>query len=1045
MAYIGVADASVYFGAVVAINAAGDRIAMGMPFGDIGASNSGTVYVVHSDNGLFPGTGGGAGTLNLITTFCNAAFSGSGSTQTMGWSLSFNAAGDRLAIGGGGTLTTYNGWVWLVDFNYLTRLWPGGATGVALSSSNSFIYKAESTTNSNNFGRSISLNAKGDRLAVGAYVWNNTYVGAVYIIDYDYTIGNWPGTNGIAITSADWTRRYNPPTSEEPRYGRGVALNAVGDRLIVGAPAYDTTLTDTGAIYVYDQVDGIWPSDINGYSYLYEGAAAGDFLGGCVAINAVGDRFAGGAVHIGTFDGLTAITSIIGAADTYGSNAGYVALFSYNTPLGIKECRALANTNGVTLAGGKGTQNIFATSNDGITWTNSVNEGRPLYSGGQGYGLVQAFLGTIPQVAEQFGFSIALNAAGDRLVVGAVANTTNDGKVYCYNYVSEQGWIPDGYTPALNNVADENFGYCLTLNAAGDRLVVGANVNSSGSGKVYSYNYVSGQGWILTQSFNGVSGESNFGQTVALNAAGDRLVVAAYFSIKGRLYCYNYTGTQWIPDPYTPIITNGINEYLGKSFVLNAAGDRLVVGAYLNSTSVQSTALGKVYYYNYISGQGWILKQSLVGLVAGDNLGFSIALNATGERLVVGACCFIYDALINGKVYCYNYVNGQWVADTNTPTRSADGSLEQFGYSVALNAAGDRLVVGAVCNDIGATNAGKVYSYNYVSGSGWTADTLASFQGTNIYNTPLVGEQFGYSVALNAPGDRLAVGAYVNNSGVASGGRVYFFQEKLNTRFCNAVAGNANLFVAGGGPTTSGSSTLAWSDDSGASWNNSYNGTSIYPFAGGICYAVGWNGSKWIAGGLGTNPLAYSFDGKTWQQSSNGASLFTQINGVTWNGTYWLAVGVNSGTARIAYSSNGITWTAIPTSYSINTPKAIAGRRVTPNTGGNGGDVVADRLSAAALAQTFGFSQQWYDVTAQRALGVTYSNTTGKPIMVNVSVTLNNADTGIYVNNILVSRSFYTFNQVAVLLTAIVPPNGTYALIQITLNPPTIPNWAELR
>jgi hypothetical protein len=818
----------------------------------------------------------------------------------------------------------------------------------------------------------------------------------------------------------------------------------VGDRLIVGAPGYDTTLTDTGAIYVYDQVDGIWPSDINDQSYFYTGAAAGDFLGGCVAINAVGDRFAGGAVHIGDYND---ITTIIGAADTYGTNAGYVALFSANMPLGVKECRALANTNGVSLAAGRGTQNIFAASNDGITWTNSVNEGRPLYSGGQGYGLVQAFLGTIPQVAEKFGDSVALNAAGDRLVVGANANSSNSGKVYCYNYVSGQGWTPDAYTPSFQgDGTTELFGNSVALNAAGDRLVVGAYANDTGGtnvGKVYCYNYVSGQGWVsLHQTLSPGATTENFGISVALNAAGDRLVVGAYgnSSNVGKVYCYNYVNGQWIPDPNTPNkIGDGTVEFFGQSVALNAAGDRLVVGAYANDTG--GTNVGKVYCYNYVSGSGWLFAQTFQGTpLAGENFGWSVALNAVGDRLVVGA----YGNSSNvGKVYCYNYVNGQWIPDPNTPSFPGDGTAEFFGTSVALNAAGDRLVVGAFSNNTGATNAGKVYSYNYVSGSGWTADTLASFQGTNIYNTPLVGEQFGSSVALNAAGDRLAVGAPANHSGVASGGRVYFFQEKLNTRFCNAVAGNANLFVAGGGPTTSGISTLAWSDDSGASWNNCYDCSSTYPFAGGICYAIGWNGSKWIAGGLGTNsfgyntnPLAYSFDGKTWQQSSNGASLFTQINGVTWNGTYWLAVGVNSGTARIAYSSNGITWTAIPTSYSINTPKAIAGRRVTPNTGGGGGDVVADRLSASLttsiLAQTLGFSQQWYDVTAERAAGVTYYNTTGRPIMVNVIIRALNNGTGtdynlLFVNNITVNQFLnHNTNRVVTAMTVIVQPNHSY-------------------
>ena len=227
---------------------------------------------------------------------------------------------------------------------------------------------------------------------------------------------------------------------------------------------------------------------------------------------------------------------------------------------------------------------------------------------------------------------------------------------------------------------------------------------------------------------------------------------------------------------------------------------------------------------------------------------------------------------------------------------------------------------------------------------------------------------------------------------------------------CNAVAGNANLFVAGGGPTTSNYSTLIWSDDSGASWNNSYNGTSTYPFAGGICYAVVWNGSKWIAGGLGANPLAWSYDGKTWQQSKNGGTIFTEkCVGLTWNGGSWYAIG--SGTNQLASSIDGITWTSI--SYTLNTPKAIASRRVISGGGGGGGGV--------SLSQTFGFSQQWYEVTAERAIGVTYYNQTGKPIMVVVnSFNAASQNMHIRVDGMNVTHTYFTssiyFSQMVLII-----------------------------
>jgi len=78
---------------------------------------------------------------------------------------------------------------------------------------------------------------------------------------------------------------------------------------------------------------------------------------------------------------------------------------------------------------------------------------------------------------------------------------------------------------------------------------------------------------------------------------------------------------------------------------------------------------------------------------------------------------------------------------------------------------------------------------------------------------------------------------------------------------------------------------------------------------------VAWNGSRWVAGGSGTNPLAYSYNGKTWYQSTNGATLLGETfvcNAVAWNGKYWMASieGASVGGQTQLYSNDGMTWIA---------------------------------------------------------------------------------------------------------------------------------------
>lgn len=60
------------------------------------------------------------------------------------------------------------------------------------------------------------------------------------------------------------------------------------------------------------------------------------------------------------------------------------------------------------------------------------------------------------------------------------------------------------------------------------------------------------------------------------------------------------------------------------------------------------------------------------------------------------------------------------------------------------------------------------------------------------------------------------------------------------------------------------------------------------------------------------------------------------------------------------------------------------------------GKVLKDSLNTA-ITSSFGIGQTWQDVTALRAKGVTYTNTTGKAILVNVCVRCTDDDDGITV------------------------------------------------
>ncbi len=90
-----------------------------------------------------------------------------------------------------------------------------------------------------------------------------------------------------------------------------------------------------------------------------------------------------------------------------------------------------------------------------------------------------------------------------------------------------------------------------------------------------------------------------------------------------------------------------------------------------------------------------------------------------------------------------------------------------------------------------------------------------------------------------------------------------------------------------------------------------------------------------------------------------------------------------------------------------------------------------------------GKGQSWQDVSASRAAGVTYTNSTGKSIVLNVGKTgASSAQLLIYVDGNLAGKNIDGGNWNMTTVCAIVPPGSTYS---VTVVSTTISYWTELR
>jgi hypothetical protein len=103
-------------------------------------------------------------------------------------------------------------------------------------------------------------------------------------------------------------------------------------------------------------------------------------------------------------------------------------------------------------------------------------------------------------------------------------------------------------------------------------------------------------------------------------------------------------------------------------------------------------------------------------------------------------------------------------------------------------------------------------------------------------------------------------------------------------------------------------------------------GKTIFSTAG-YCIAKTDTNSIWVAGGEGTNTLAYSVNGINW--TGLGTTVFqTSCKSVVWNGTIFVACG--DGGTTFAYSANGSSWVTLgasllTTGVGISTNNSLGG------------------------------------------------------------------------------------------------------------------------
>jgi len=247
--------------------------------------------------------------------------------------------------------------------------------------------------------------------------------------------------------------------------------------------------------------------------------------------------------------------------------------------------------------------------------------------------------------------------------------------------------------------ADETFdffGSTLALSDDGNRLVVGALANTTNgldAGLARAYEWA-GDAWTqMGADFLGAAAGYELGASVSISADGSRIAIGApgrlgEVGFAGQVEVYEWTDGAWSQLGAT--LTGEVNgELFGASVSLSADGHLLAIGTPLKSDVF--TSAGQVRVYEWIDG-AWIPRGSAINGMADDLMGNAVSLSADGLRLAVDAIGNEENGTEAGQVRIYEWMDDDWV-QLGT---DIDGEAGEFiGCSLSLSADGSRLAVGA--------------------------------------------------------------------------------------------------------------------------------------------------------------------------------------------------------------------------------------------------------------------------------------------------------------------------------------------------------------
>ena len=580
----------------------------------------------------------------------------------------------------------------------------------------------------------------------------------------------------------------------------------------------------------------------------------------------------------------------------------------------------------LTIVGGQGT-NTLAYSLNGINWTGITNSvfsvqcnaisynGRIWIGGGYGANTLAfskdglTWYGLGANIFSTYGYRSIWNS---KLSIWVCPGVGINSMAYSYDGMT---WIPSPSNPfssggsSVTNSASlmvavgrgvNTFAYStngITWTGIGNPIITTVGYGIATNGSLWVALGQSGSAGKIAYSYNGTiwkdtgySGFTTTGRAVAWNGS---MWVAVGQGTNSTAYSYDgitwQTGTNIFTGPYgglgvcwngtcwivagTPGTYSMAYSYDGINWVGSAGTSIFSSLAYDVTSNYNIKPIPFIQHPTLALGSG-----SVTMAYSPDGINWTSLRNTPFSTQ---ANCAFWNGTMwlaggeGGYTMAYSYDGVQW-----TGISSAFSPFSTSTTGIAYN--GNTWV--AVGESSGTTST-VAYSYDAKT---WTNITVTVYSNTMFKSVTWNGSCFmilaGFEVGTLITGGATSTNG-INWTGLSPGS------------VCNRPASNGYTWVA---PRNQSPGLLYVNNPLPGSGTWTGSPANLFYTCG---YCVCYGGTIWLAGGLGGNTLAYSYNGTTWV--GLGTTAFPNgCTSICWNGTRFVGAGGN----YTGYSKDGITW-----------------------------------------------------------------------------------------------------------------------------------------